>query len=275
MKTRSKSNKLFFLLPIIFILIIIVFIITGQCSTSKQHHIHIRDYAEIADKGILRVATEYNSISYHLKGDTLSGFDYELIQTFARQKKIKLEITPDMSFEHRIQKLQDGSYDIITCGIATTSELKDSLLFTIPIARNKWVLVQRKTEDSLTIQNQLDLAKCTLHIVKGSPASFRIKNLGNEIGDTIYINEIEKYGQEQLISLVAHGDIDYAVCDESIAKAAVDSFPQIDTHINIGFTQFYSWAVNKKAPALLDTLNVWLKHFMQEDEYLKIYKKYF
>ena len=28
--------------------------------------------------------------------------------------------------------------------------------------------------------------------------------------------------------MVAHGDIDYAVCDESIARAAADSIPQID-----------------------------------------------
>ena len=61
--------------------------------------------------------------------------------------------------------------------------------------------------------NQLDLAQKTLHVVKGSPSILRIQNLGNEIGDTIYIKEIEKYGSEQLISLVAHGDIDYAVCD--------------------------------------------------------------
>ena len=40
--------------------------------------------------------------------------------------------------------------------------------------------------------------------------------LSSRIGDTIYVEEIEKYGPEQLIALVAHGDIDYAVCDESI-----------------------------------------------------------
>ena len=84
---------------------------------------------------------------------------------------------------------------------------------------NKQVLVQRKEigeNDSLYIRTQLDLAQRTLHVVKGSPSILRIQNLGNEIGDTIYIKEIDKYGSEQLISMVAHGDIDYAVCDESI-----------------------------------------------------------
>ena len=47
-------------------------------------------------------------------------------------------------------------------------------------------------------------------------------------GSHAYGEEIEKYGPEQLIALVAHGDIDYAVCDESIARTAADSIPQID-----------------------------------------------
>ena len=132
-----------------------------------------------------------------------------------------------MSFEERLKGLSEGRYDVIAYGILATSKLKDSLLLTSPIVLNKQVLVQRKENgenDSLYIRNQLDLARRTLHVVKGSPSILRIQNLGNEIGDTIYIKEIEKYGPEQLISLVAHGDIDYAVCDESIARAVADSF---------------------------------------------------
>ena len=78
-----------------------------------------------------------------------------------------------------------------------------------------------------------------------------------------------------MISLVAHGDIDYAVCDESIAQAAADSLPQIDINTAISFTQFYSWAVSKQSPVLLDSLNAWLDRFQKEEEYQKIYKKYY
>ena len=214
-----------------------------------------------------------------MDGDTISGFHYELIQAFARDKRLKAEITPVMSFEERLEGLSEGRYDVIACGILATSELKDSLLLTSPITLNKQVLVQRKENgenDSLYIRNQLDLAGRTLHVVKGSPSILRIQNLGNEIGDTIYIKEIGiNNGSEQLISMVAHGDIDYAVCDESIARAAADSIPQIDINTAISFTQFYSWAVSKQSPALLDSLNTWLDKFQKEERYQKIYKKYY
>ncbi|MEG0454591.1 MAG: transporter substrate-binding domain-containing protein, partial [Bacteroides sp.] len=153
----------------------------------------------------------------------------------------------------------------------------DSLLLTSPIILSKQVLIQRKKVegDSLYIKSQLDLAGRTLHVVKGSPSILRIHNLSNEIGDTIYIQEVEKYGTEQLMAMVAHGDIDYAVCDESIARASIDSMPQLDINTAISFTQFYSWAVSKQSPALLDSLNSWLKDFRKKDQYQQIYKKYY
>ncbi len=240
---------------------------------------HPRDYAEIAAEGVIHAATEYNSISFYVDGDTLSGFHYELIEAFARDHGLQAAISPEMSFDNRLEGLADGRYDVIAYGILATSELKDSLLLTTPIVLSKQVLVQRKLDNpadsSLFIKSQLDLAGKTLHVVKGSPSILRIRNLGNEIGDTIYVKEIERYGSEQLISLVAHGDIDYAVCDESIAQAVADSIPEIDINTAISFTQFYSWGVSKQSPVLLDSLNTWLEEFKKQKEYREIYKRYY
>lgn len=244
----------------------------------KKPEGHPRDYAEIAADGILRAATEYNSISFFVNGDTVSGFHYELVEAFARDKGIQAQVSPVMSFDQQLKGLEIGKYDVIAYGILGTSELKDSLLLTTPIILNKQVLVQRKAtsdNDSLFIRNQLDLAGRTLHVVKGSPSILRIRNLGDEIGDTIYVSEIEKYGSEQLIALVAHGDIDYAVCDETIAKAVADSLPQLDISTDISFTQFYSWGVSKQSPALLDSLNAWFTTFRKGKEYKQIYRKYY
>lgn len=239
-----------------------------------------RDYAEIEKEGVIRAAMEYNSVSFFVDGDTVAGFHYELIEAFARDHGLKVTIIPEMSFDKRMRELAEGKCDVMAYGILATSELKDSLLLTRPIILNKDVLVQRKPQgkeqdDSIFVKSQLNLAGKTVHVVKSSPSILRIHNLANEIGDTIYIKEIEKYGPEQLIALVAHGDIDYAVCNERIARIAADSLPQIDTSTDISFTQFYSWGVSKQCPVLLDSLNTWLERFMKTKEYRKLYKKYY
>ena len=256
--------------------IIAAFIATFFLKKEKQQG-HPRDYAEIAAEKIIRAATEYNSISFYVDGDTVSGFHYELIEAFARDKGLQVQVSPVMSFNQRLEGLANGTYDVVAYGIPATSELKDSLLLTSPIILSKQVLVQRKVgeNDSLAIRSQLDLAGKTLNVVKGSPSILRIRNLSNEIGDTIYVNEIEKYGSEQLIAMVAHGDIDYAVCDEGIARMAVDSLPQLDINTAISFTQFYSWGVSKQSPALLDSLNTWLSDFRKKGEYQSVYRKYY
>ena len=159
MVTRPKLRLSRYLVPVIIVLAIIFSI--RQCGNQEKPSGHPRDYAAIAKEGILRVATEYNSISFYVDGDTVSGFHYELIQAFAYDKGLKTEITPLMSFEERLEGLSEGRYDVIACGILATSELKDSLLLTSPITLNKQVLVQRKENgenDSLYIRSQLDLA---------------------------------------------------------------------------------------------------------------------
>ena len=105
---------------------------------------HPRDYAEIEESGILHAATEYNSISFYVDGDTVSGFHYELIEAFARDKGLQVQVSPVMSFNQRLEGLANGTYDVVAYGIPTTSELKDSLLLTSPIILSKQVLVQRR-----------------------------------------------------------------------------------------------------------------------------------
>ena len=236
-----------------------------------------RSYEEIIRSGVLRAVTEYNSISYHAQADSIGGLHYELLQAFAESKGLKTEITPEMSVEKRIEGIQLGTYDLLANNVLISSERKDSLLFTSPILLSRQVLVQRKpTEmnDQNYINSLLDLAGKTVHVVKESPSILRIHNLSNEIGDTIYIKEIEKYGQEQLLAMVAAGDIDYAVCDESIALTAANDLPRLDFETTISFTQFYSWGVNKENTILLDSLNAWLDSFKQTEAFQKLLKKY-
>ena len=237
-----------------------------------------RDYANILASDTLRATTEYNSISMVAGSDSIEGFHLELVEAFAREHGLQVVIKPEMSLAKRLEGLAEGRYDLIADGIPVTARRDDSLLFTNPIIRSSQVLVQRKplnAEDSLKyIKSQVELGGKTLYVVKDSPAIMRIGNMISEIGDTIYINEVERYGAEQLLAMVAHGDIDYAVCDRNIAKLAIDSLPQLDLSVPIGFTQFYAWGINKQSPILLDSINFWLERYQKTKEFKTLTKKY-
>lgn len=262
----------------------ITFITVGCIATvalltlQKHDTSQPRTYAEIIRSGIIYATTEYNLVGYFIDHDTLAGFHQELFQEFAKSKGLKAKIIPEMDLKTQTDGIRNGKFDVIASSLLITSELKDSILsYSIPILRNRQVLVQRKKngeEDSLYIHNQIQLGKKTVYLPDNSPIQYRIRNLETEIADTIYIKEIPKYGNEQLLALVAHKDIDYAICEESIAKRMLKYYPQLDISTAISFNQFYGWGVSPNSQELLDTINLWLKDFMQTEKFTFLMKKY-
>lgn len=266
-------------LLILYIFLLLLAIITmGVLFFKTPGTPPVRDYPQIHDEGILRIVTEYNQSGYYLSGDKIEGFQYELSKAIAELSGLEVLIYLDMSLEKSLDGLSKNQYDIIAQNIPVTSEMKQNYLFVDPIVLNKHVLVQRTAKDNnetQPIRNHIDLAKKILHIPKNSPASLRLLNLQHEIGDTIFIIEDPLYSTEQLIIMVAKGDIDYAVCDQHIARLSQKRFPEIDIKTDISFTQLQSWAIRKNAPILLDSLNSWFNTIHENGTYNKIYQEYY
>ena len=125
------------------------------------------------------------------------------------------------------------------------------------------------------IRNHLELGGKTIYIPKGSPALQRLENLGEEIGDTIYIKEDSLYSDEQLIIMVSSGDIDLAVCDQQIAEASLKDFDNIDIKTDISFTQLQAWVLRKDSPILKDSLDKWINQIREKGLYNRIYQRYY
>ena len=268
-----KSKKFIFLYLLVLSSAVIAMILLYGINRNDK-----RDYIEIHSEGIMRIVTEYNQSGYFVSGDTIQGFQYELCRVISEISGLEVQIFLDMSLSESFSGLNKRKYDIIARNIPVTSEIKENYLFTDPVVFNKQVLVQRKTEANSSIppiRNQLELAGKILYIPENSPAMLRIQNLQHEIGDTITVIEDNRYSSEQLIIMVAKGDIDYAVCDQQLATIASKQFPEIDIITDISFTQLQSWALRKESAALLDSLNHWFNVIRDNGMYDDIYKRYY
>ena len=246
-------------------LIIFSLLLVGILKIPRRRTIPLRDFPEIVASGVLNVVTEYNSVGYYVSGDSIAGTQYDLCRYIERRSGVKVRIALENSLEISIEKLQDTTFDVIALNIPITNESRKELAFTIPITRNKQVLIQRKPNetDSLPlIRNQMDLAYRTILVPKHSPAILRLRNLSDEIAEPIHIQEVEDYAQEQLLYMVAYRETDYAVVDKEIALKNAQLFPEIDVQTDISFTQFQAWAVRKNSPALQDSLNVWIADYI-------------
>lgn len=271
-------KRLYLYLLLLIVAIVAMILLWKSLKGSGTTSLLPRDYNEIMASGELSVVTDYNSIGLYVSGDTLQGFQREMLLALEKEWGIRVNLFLENSLEENLEGLRAMRYDLIARNIPVNVQLKDSFAFTIPLTLNKLVLVQRKPEynDSIEpIRQHLDLAKRTIHVSGDSPAMLRLNNLSHEIGDTIFIVENRTYEAEQLVMMVASGDIDFTVCDEKMATRLANILPEIDIETDISFTQLESWAVRKDAVVLLDSLNSWLGRFKATATFREIYQKYY
>lgn len=270
------------------LLVLITLILLGYnaCNQSRTKKTALpHDLPDIMARGKLIAVTDYNSSSYFIYRGAPMGYQYDMLELLAKHLDLDLEIIVENNLDKAFEMLQNNDCDLIAMSLNVTKERQQKVNFTQPIGQTRQVLVQRKPDnwklmadynlDKELIRNQLDLLDKTVHVMANSAFAERLKNLSNEMGDTIHIIESEKLEVEQLITKVALGEIAYTVADENVALLNQTYYPNIDVATAISFPQNQAWAVNKKSLLWLDELNNWIDQTKGTDLHAVIYNKYF
>ncbi len=271
------------------ILFLIFFLLIFSCDKGRvpidKHTPISRDLDQIRERGSLIALTDYNSISYFIYRGEPMGFQFELLQEFSDYLQIELEIVTENDLSRSFEMLNDGRTDLLALNLTINNERKERVQFTRPISHTRQVLVQKRPDNwrnmtmdeinSTMVRNLLDLADKTVYVQSESSYAQRMKNLQSEIGDTIHIVEVPME-VEELISLVASGEINFTVSDENIAMVNRTYYPDIDLETPVSFEQNLAWAVRKSGSGkLLEELNKWIEGFKRTERYALIYAKYF
>ena len=273
-----------YIVQLLFLILILVSAGCKEQATHRQEKTKIVDLEEIRSNGELVVITDFNSTNYFIYRGQPMGYQYELLQELADHLGIKLDVIVNNDLEESFDCLLYGECNLIALNLTITKDRRKRFDFTEPHSQTRQVLVQRKPEgweklreselENQLIRNQLELAEKTIHVQQNSSYSARLRNLSDEIGDTINIIEVPEEA-EQLIILVAKGEIDYTVCDENVALVNQTYYPNIDVATAISFPQNLAWAVHKGSDQLKQEINAWLREFKKSKKYAVIYNKYF
>lgn len=245
----------------------------------------VTDLDEILARGYIRATTDFNSTNYFIYRGEPMGFHLELLRLFAAHLGVELEIYVSNNLEENIHcLLEEQECDIIALDLAVTRSRSRMMSFAEPHSQSRQVLVQRKPanwysmraadiEESL-VRNQLDLARKTIYVQRNAAYISRLHHLVEEIGDTIFVQEMD-LEVEQLIEMVAKGEIDYTVADEHLARLNQNYYAHIDVRTPISFHQNLSWAVRPGSQKLLEALNSWMSDFKTSNQYVSLYNKYY
>ena len=244
------------------------------------------DLDSIVNSGVLRVITTYSPTGYFLyKGETM-GFEYEMFKRLADHLDISLEIVLAKNVDSVISMLNRGEGDIIALGYTITSDRKENVSFTDPYMITHQSLIQKKPDNwrKMTRDNIkeamatdiIDLINDTVSVRQNSSYYLRLKELTNELGDSIFIDVLPgEMSDEQIIKMVSEGEIKYSIIDNHKASIHKSYFPNIDTDTPVSLSQRIAWAVRKTSPDLLAVINQGLTVIKRKPDYNMIYEKYF
>lgn len=133
-RMRVKKGNLFIYIVLLAVAIAVMFFTR---NLSRQHA-----GSATPDSDTIVVGMQISPMGVYTNGDTLSGFCYEMLRAMTASKGIKLNIEGFSQVSSALDRLKKGIYDIVVADIATTAELKDGCLLTIPIYSDRQVLVQ-------------------------------------------------------------------------------------------------------------------------------------
>ena len=224
------------------------------------------DLPEIMERGELVVLTANSSTSYfNYRGEPM-GFQYELAQQFARSLGLKLKLKVVNNPSEMVRCLIRGEGDLVAYNLDITNAWKDSLVYCGEENITHQVIVQRRGKD----------ARKEVYTTPGKYYD-RLMNLNSELGGGINVHKVEadSVSEENLITWVAEGKIDYTVATNEIAKINRTYYPNLDIGLVISFDQRSSWAVRKTSPLLAEAADKWHKENINSSEFKASARRYF
>ncbi len=245
-----------------------------------------RDLDHIEEDGVLRAIMVYTGTSYFLYRGQLMGYEYELINRFALDLGVDVEIVLAKNNNDLIDMLNRGEGDIVAHGLTVTQRRQEFVDFMDYLYLIRQVLVQRKPDnwrqmkmheiEKDLITDPIELIGETVSVRRNSAYYSRLKNLQQEIGGEINIDTLHgNISTQKAIKLVVDKEIDYTVSDNNIAELNSSYYPILNVETPISFSQRVAWAVRKNSPQLKEALNTWVKKMRENVDYYVIYNKYF
>jgi len=273
------------LIYFIFILLTAVDSCVRVTDGISQLQTSFEDLDKFWERGKLVAVTDFNSIDYFVyKGEPM-GFHYEMLRSFSGYLGLDIEIVAVNDIPESFAMLNSGKADLLAYGLSVNASGRKVVRFSEPLGVSRQALVQRKPSswrsmsaeaiERNMIRDQNGLAGRTVYVQRGSVSVGVLKNIEKETGEDIEIVEVP-YISEELVSLVADGEIDYTVCDENVGKVNAYRYPVFDVKTPVSIRQNIAWGMRRAgSDQLAKAFAHWLKGFRKSGDYALLYAKYF
>jgi len=231
----------------------------------------------IQEKESLDVIILNSPTTYYAGSEKELGFDFELIEAFAKSIHVDLNLTIVFTVSEALQKSRDGVGDITVAGLTITKEREKEFSFgpqyhTVQeqlICSNDMYKSKRFPRDLEDLRG--------LNIVVGKDTSYESTLL--ELQDTVLgleFNTTDEYSTEQLLDLTHQGEIDCTVADSSVFMINQRYYPKLVRALVLSDRKSLGWIIRDDSDGSLnDALYKWLNSYERSGKMAELRDYYF
>jgi len=226
--------------------------------------------SRIQKSGVITIITQNSPHSYYKYEGKASGFEYELMQSFAKSLEVNLQLKFADTWETMLTNR--GKTDFIAANLSPSISRSKDVDFSHSYLTVKQNIIFHK--NNTAIQKISDLAGKTIHVPKGTAYEERLKELQLE-GLKFNIKTYKNISTEELIRKVAQKEIEVTVANSHIAYLNRRYYPDAQIGFSIKENQPLTWAVPKGEKNLLTKINVFFKTIKENGTLDKIFERYY
>lgn len=207
---------------------------------------------------VITFVTMNSPNTYYVNGDNeYAGLDYDLAKLFVKDlgddpqyKDTQLKLIVANHIDQVLPTVLSGKADIAAADISVTEVRKKRINFTISYHDVQQQVVYNKASGIKPPKNLKDLVGSSITVPSGTSFVERLTKL-RELEPGLMWVERDDADSEQLITEVAHGDIDYTIADSHLIAILQNYHPNLGVAFAIGEPEKIAWALSKNTDSKL------------------------
>jgi membrane-bound lytic murein transglycosylase F len=221
---------------------------------------------------VLRVLTRNSPATYFIWRGQLMGFEYDLVQDFAKQHDLRIEMIVPPNWGDLIPWLKQGKGDVIAASMTILPERqKQGVAFSRPYNYVSEMLVARKKD---TVASTDDLTARTIVVSPSSSYWQTLTHLRKRVAFVLQPAP-ESMATSEIIAKVAAGEYDLTVADSNLVDLELTWRNDIKAPFALGEPVAIGWAVARHMPKLLEAIDTYFEKTYRGTVYNLTYQKYF
>nr|WP_086939110.1 membrane-bound lytic murein transglycosylase MltF [Thaumasiovibrio occultus] len=253
-------------------LVLLTFLVAG-CSDPTINEETTLD--QIQARGVLRVGTINNQLSYYIGPDGPTGLDYELASMFAERLGVQLEMRPVFGLSGLFPALDRGEFDFVAAGLTVMPSRLERYAPAPAYYFASQVLVYKNGTGRPKSIEQVIAKGGEIVVAANSSHEATLFELQKQYPELNWRTTDQQDGDE-LLQQVASGELKYTVADSIDVALMQRIYPDVAVALELSEDQAIAWYVDKtRDDGLYALLIEFFGEIQESGELAKLEERYF